>query len=385
MSLLQLKSITIPIENLLLDPNNPRFCKQEADLTESSYFDLEQIQEYTFQLMIKEHAVRELEESIKEKGFTPVDNIFVKKLGQQNYYVVIEGNRRISAVKNLLKKHKEAKKRSDILESEILETLQRIRCMDMTENTTEEIDFVLGLRHHGSIKSWAPLPAAFNIYKKYMDFFCEENNCDNKPEEFVYNPKFAKRVADLYSLKLSDVREKLQTYRAYLQLYSLRPTSDDWKDKFSIIGDTVKNTTLRDFFNFDLRLCTLSDEGSLNFLNLVFGDDQKGLKPVIVGAAAGAGNLRDLAFVIANTSNKEEDIYKRIFDNREDPEIIKGMITTRMKARNWSDSLQDIKEILEKITVGELPKDQLGSADKETLKEIQNLLDKIKKASNIPL
>lgn len=371
---LNLKRVTVDINDLVLDPNNPRFSKHVNELTPDNRIEDKDVQAETLKKMAENFDVDELEKSIRSKGFTPVDNIFVKKLDGK--YLVIEGNRRITAIKMLLLKNAEARRASDAVPAEIITTLNKIDCYDLGDNDDDEIDFILGLRHHGSIKQWSFLPASFNIYKRYMKDLCEEKACDFTEENFEYKVGVAKKIADLYSLKPGDVRDKLRTYRAYLQLIALKPTADH-DHKFSIIGDAIKNTTLRKHFEFDEISCTFSEEGAEKFLDLVYGDAER--EPVIIGAAAGEGNLRDLAYVIEH-GNLEEDVQHRIYELREDPANVKADIRSKLNERTLLAALKTARAELEKIRLGSIQ--SLAEAEKDELEELQKILDKLKRLVN---
>ena len=367
MELLRLQTLKVNIDDLLLDPNNPRFSKHHDELAAEDDFEKESIQAATFEIMLRDHDVSELENSIREKGFTPVDNIFIKEIGTK--YVVVEGNRRITAIKNLLKKHSEVKSKKDKLADEILGTLKEITCVDLSKNTEEEVDFILGLRHHGSIKQWGLLPASFNIYKRYMIEYCKENNCDSSRESFQFKSNLSKKIAQLYSLSPQDVREKLQTYVVYLQLKSLAPDSD-LENKFSIIGDSIKNKKTKEEFGFNSESCSFSDDGADKFLDLVIGDYSSGKNPVILSAAAGDSNLRDFAYVLSETTNYEDDVKTRIYENRGNLADIKAELKTKKSERSISHSLELINEELRKISITEKFK-ELGEGDRELLAKIQ--------------
>jgi hypothetical protein len=372
--ILNLKKINVKINDLLLDPNNPRFSKHQDEITRDDKLDDEEIQEYTFNEMLKptnNFEILELASSIKMKGFVPVDNIFVRKINGK--YLVVEGNRRITAIKLTLQKHKESKK-GDVLPEDILETLSPIDCFDLSDNSSDEIDFVLGLRHHGSIMPWRLLPASFNIYKRYMQELCNEKGCENVLGNFIYEPRIAKMIKELYSLNLAEVRDKLRTYRAYLQLKEITFDPDLTK-KFSIIGDSIKNKTLRSWFEFDIDKCIFSEEGAEKFISLTCV--KEGNEPIITAAAAGSGeNLRDLAYVIDKGTDQDEIA---IIDNREAPSVVKSRVQTENSKINLISSLTLVLKTLKKIEIGDIEDKGLAESEKEMLDQIQEEISKLNK------
>jgi hypothetical protein len=353
---LNLKKLNgIKIDDLILDPNNPRFSKHHRDLTPLENYDLPEVQEETLRLMNnKSFEIDDLISSIKTKGFVNIDNIFVKRLNSK--YLIIEGNRRITAIKNLLKLHADGKIK-DIPE-DIYNTFKKIDCIDLTENKADEVDFVLGLRHHGSIKPWDALPSAFNIYKRYMVDFCKLRSVVNNPDQFEYDTKIAKTIANLYSIKLSEVRDKLKTYRVYLQLYDALYSdfnnNENYKleTKFSMILETITQPALRQFFKFNDITCIFDNEGLDLFINLYFGKNDQ--NPVITEAAAGNSNVRDLAYIVS--TGTEEDI-RQIVEERKDASVVKADIVSERQKRTIDASLLRALNELKEIKIGNDLKD----------------------------
>src|SRR5271166_5270858 len=104
-----LSPIAVSLDDLLLDPNNPRFSElgEELNPVLESRFAEDKIQKNTFENMKDPmFEVAELRETIKTIGFLPMDRIVVRKwAGPQEAatkYVVVEGNRRVAALKWLL-------------------------------------------------------------------------------------------------------------------------------------------------------------------------------------------------------------------------------------------------------------------------------------------
>ena len=65
----------------------------------------------------------------------------------------------------------------------------------MTQNGQSDIDYILGLRHAGSIKSWGLLPSSFNFFKTYMREYCKNHGGNPKDATlFVYAPSIAKTI-----------------------------------------------------------------------------------------------------------------------------------------------------------------------------------------------
>jgi|TARA_Y100000310_G_C20696677_1_gene826197 hypothetical protein len=375
---LKLDKIKLSINDIILDPNNPRFSKHPDDLTLEENLCDEDVQEETFRKMIdtKSFDVFEIEESIKTKGYIPVDNIFVRKVNEK--YVTVEGNRRLSAIKNLLLKNEKGGQL--VLPKEILDSFETLEVFDLTENDQSDIDFILGLRHVGSIKQWGLLPSSYNIFKTYMREYCNENGGDpHDPILFNYDPSIAKIVKKLYSVTLAEIRDKIKSYRAYFQvseeLISRGYEGGFPEEKYSILFDTIKNLSLRTFFQFHDNSSVFDEEGLELFINLIFGDNES--SPVIKSAAAGDSNLRDFAYVIKEGN---QNFIDDIVENRYKPSEVKALIVAERTKKSLLKSLETAFNEMSKIEIGEIS--EIGHSEDEMLTKIIEIVGRIKRASN---
>ena len=97
------RPIKVEISKLVPDPNNPRFTTSEDDqVTPTKTLD-KAITGETFRRMCPNdgdpYRIEDLCRSIKENRWQPVDAMFVRKLaGAEDRYVVLAGNRRLTAI-----------------------------------------------------------------------------------------------------------------------------------------------------------------------------------------------------------------------------------------------------------------------------------------------
>ncbi len=93
-----LTPITVQLDEILLDPNNPRFAElgQELEAIPEARFAEPRVQQQAYDRMkTPRFDVAELRDTIKNLGFLPMDRIVVRKwrAGPQDTvrYVVVEG------------------------------------------------------------------------------------------------------------------------------------------------------------------------------------------------------------------------------------------------------------------------------------------------------
>ncbi|MCP4108236.1 MAG: hypothetical protein GY749_22275 [Desulfobacteraceae bacterium] len=91
------------IDNLFLDPNNPRFvCPEWEYISEDNIMKLA-VQDTVTGKLISGFGIEKLASNIKINGFLKIDRVIVKKInGTEDKYVVLEGNRRISTSSYIL-------------------------------------------------------------------------------------------------------------------------------------------------------------------------------------------------------------------------------------------------------------------------------------------
>ena len=97
-----LTPLKVKLDQLLLDPNNPRFAElgEKIDQVPENRFAEDKVQKAAFDKMkTPKFNVTELRDTIKELGFLPMDRIVVRLWrgsDEPKQYVVIEGNRRVT-------------------------------------------------------------------------------------------------------------------------------------------------------------------------------------------------------------------------------------------------------------------------------------------------
>lgn len=252
-----LQEMQVPIEKLLLDPNNPRFISSLTESIKVPDSDIEDKQEQTLRRFSRNQTAEDpdfdvtnifdLYESMCRIGFIGVDKIVVRPIEGNNKYLVLEGNRRIATVKSILRDYEKKlppldrpSKRKTV--ESLLSSFKVITAMllDIDGLSKEQIDhkiaILLGIRHHGSLLPWDLLPRAFNIYTEYME---EEPQKDT----FEYVNIKARAVAERLCIQTADVTVALRTYVAYLQLRETFPVIRD--NHYSLVESGIQDKRLR--------------------------------------------------------------------------------------------------------------------------------------------
>ncbi len=199
------KKVSIEVTELLFDPQNPRLPRQLQGVKNEK-----KIIEY----MVGYESVTDLMESIAETGYSDAEPLLIVKNSSEKF-VVVEGNRRLAAVK-LLNNPQLSELRKNIIK-EIVENArisapQKIPCI-LYEKRESILDY-LGYRHITGVKDWGALEKA-----RYLDQLYTVHIA-NTDTENIYK-KLAKMIGSKASyLKNLHMALKLYEYandEAYFQ------------------------------------------------------------------------------------------------------------------------------------------------------------------------
>jgi hypothetical protein len=168
-----LSPIDLTLDQLLLDPNNPRFAEQgqiDESVPETRIAEDRVQRDALERMKATRFDVTELRDTIKAVGYLPVDRIVVRpwgridgKEGLSNKFVVVEGNRRIAALKWLIQLHETGR---DTLTNDQIKNFTHIPALILDEaKAPESIRLIIpGLRHVSGIKEWGAYQKAKAVY-----------------------------------------------------------------------------------------------------------------------------------------------------------------------------------------------------------------------------
>ena len=264
-----LKPIDIAIDDLVLDPNNPRFASDFAlpekipddQLVQAGHKVLERYSLGGADGDESSTSTEDLRDSMLRMGYVAIDRVVVRQIKNTDKYLVIEGNRRISTVKNLLSELEKKDLNDQQLANieEHAESFRVIPCKLIDEEGKSEsevnhmVSLILGIRHHGSLLEWEPLPRAYNIYNEYMGLFEDPN------QPFRRDHSKIDEIASRLSISKVKVRSALQIYIAYLQLSDAIPGVKS--RHFSLIEAVISSTPLKSrYINQDPNTYEIDDD-----------------------------------------------------------------------------------------------------------------------------
>lgn len=223
------------IKNLYLDPNNYRFIdnKDYIQVPDERLLD-NNIQERTKKFIEGKNQsnIKDLLDSFQANGFLDVDVIQVKNLGNNNY-LVLEGNRRVTALKYLNDRYK-ANHDIGKLDPSIF-TKTPFEVHDADDKAKHQV--IMGLKHINGNKKWPALNQAQLVYD-----IVEGYDVASDGESFAQS-----------SLGIS--KAKVKRYIRVLKLINFYKQSD-YEDNFdtemySIFEEIIKKPIIKQWIGFD--------------------------------------------------------------------------------------------------------------------------------------
>ncbi|MDJ0046877.1 AAA family ATPase [Pantoea ananatis] len=243
------------LKNLFLDPNNYRFVDNDEHkfVPEKDIMD-PVIQKRTRNFIegVRQENIKDLILSFKANGFLDVDVIQVKDLGNNNY-LVLEGNRRVTALKFLFESYE---KGNDIgkLDPNIFKSVP----FEIHDNDdVEKHLIIMGLKHISGNKKWS----TFNQSKLLYDFL---KPYENKGRDEYLN-KEDELVNSLGILK-TRLRSMLRVYNLILAYKQSEYGEQFEPNMFGIFEEIIKKPVLKSWLEWNDNGYYARNEVNLNRL-----------------------------------------------------------------------------------------------------------------------
>lgn len=218
------------VDALFLDPTNPRLGRRvaEATLSQSKVLDA-----------MKDWTLEELAVSFAESGFWPQEALIVvsEQLYGEERLVVVEGNRRLAALKTLKAaldgtvKGRTWIELAERLPADFFDAVPYIKV-----ESRQQVSAYLGFRHVTGIKEWKPAEKA-----EYIAKLIEE-------EGLTYD-----QVRRKIGSKMPTVRQHYIAYRLLLQMETREEINlDAVEGKFSVLYLSLRTTGVRKYLSVDI-------------------------------------------------------------------------------------------------------------------------------------
>jgi hypothetical protein len=225
----------IAVDKLLFDPGNPRFGGKSESLTLS---EIEKQQDWVQKLLEGDpHWALRLLESFKKNGFIRYEPLVVRQMDGK--YVVIEGNRRLAAVRHIV-----ANKEGSF-PAEIVAKFKKIPVLifhqEEDQSHIQAMRVYLGVRHLFGFKDW---PA-----QSKATFLDEQVKSGDDLERTVDELGITKNAVKRYLIPYRVIRKAKQ---------HLKGISDQ---EFWTLGEALTRSAIPEYIELEVNPDTLDVEG----------------------------------------------------------------------------------------------------------------------------
>ena len=339
----------LPIEKLLLDPNNYRIRgEQNYKYIEDKNASNIMVQKRVLKTLKGDNssAIKDLLDSFKENGYLKIDNIIVRKVDKKDAYIVVEGNRRVATLKVLKELYDDGMEIGN-LDPDIFDHMDVV-VYDMEDKGYE---ILMGLRHVSGIKEWGDYEQSELI--------------SNLARKYKMSPR---EISESLGLGIQKVKRRLNTYYA-MEIFRDDPDYGEYfvPNKFSsVFYEIMGKPNIRDqWLGWNEELNTFTNKDNMRrlfaWLSPEENDDGEMLDPIIT--------KRDEIRVLADFI-MDEDALTSLEESRS---------VGAAKEESQVYSKEEFKKSLKQVT-GTLSKLNLGSLTdltKEDKKVINEMLAKM--------
>jgi hypothetical protein len=349
----------LPINQLLLDPNNFRF----QDEPEYVHADSERLAEVSVQQRaakrIRAEGVLELKNSIISNGFLAVERLVVRPYrevdGQAPLYLVLEGNRRLAALRWIQEDHDAGV----AVPEAVLDVTKAVPVIIIESGDDEGIYLaIMGVRHVGGIKQWGGYQRA-----KLVADLRDQHGYDTAD------------VADRLGMTKHEVNRRYRAFKALQQMEE----DEDFGDHataamYPIFHEAVSLPAVRVWLNWsDADMQFANDEEVRQFYDLITASEAEGSDevserqdPKITSYA----QVRDLRAILSNGESK-----RILLDPSRSFSDALGIAKAEELSRGWRVQVSEAIGAL--ASIGALDLAGLGEADVEVIKRLNEISGKV--------
>lgn len=287
-------STEIPVDQLHFDPENPRFPIEVASGPTDALIER----------FIRDERLAEIIGSIADQGYFQGEPLLVVQTGT-DHYEVIEGNRRLAALKLLTKEYAAPENRPSIVDAVESAANRPSPVPCLVFSNRDQILRYLGFRHITGIKSWSSLQKARYLKQMREKFFANESEADQLVKLAREIGSRADYVGQmLAALALYDRAERQN-------FYDIKGFNPD-EVEFSVLATALSYTNICEYVGLDSRQDIVgrrvSDDNLKNVIDWLFATrDQRS----VIGESR---NLKKLAAVVASPDATASLVVSRNLD-----------------------------------------------------------------------
>lgn len=344
----------IALDQLLLDPNNYRLQEASGYVSvPAERFQLDQVQKTTLQ-RLQQESLKELQKSIVSNGFLPIERIVVTPYEHDDkLFLVIEGNRRVAALKSL----REQFRAGIDIPARVVSVFDAVPCIVFDHDA--EFPFfketLMGVRHVGGIKEWGGYQRA----KLIVD------------------------LADVHSLELVEIAERLglsvqevnRRYRAFKAFQQMEQNEEyaEYADpsKYPLFHEAMSLPAVRSWLAWnDQEKRFENSEAEDQFFQLISPQKNEDTGRVSDPKLRTYADVRELKRILPNSEAKSLLL--------DDSRSFLDALTIARKdelSRKWKSEVSEAAAALENISALEVR--HLRQDDVDAIKNLREMADQV--------
>ena len=284
----------IDIDNILLDPNNPRFFDiEDHQRVDSERYTENIVQEMALNKLLgnKTFDIVQLKDSLKVNGYVPLEKVVVRQYDTK-YALVIEGNRRIAAIKSVINDYF---KGIVIIDEEVIKSLEKIEVLVLEveaagENINQTWDelIIQGIRHISGTKEWG-------AYQKARFIVSLKDQYDKDFSTISSSLGLGPRVTTRYYKTFKALKQMMddETYGEFA-----RPSL------FTHFEEMIKSPNIKEWLGWDVEKCVFCDSENLEIMHSLISetinDDGEAIEPKLPAHT----DVRNFSRIIHNKKAK---------------------------------------------------------------------------------
>lgn len=342
----------LPVSSLLLDPNNFRYQDESGFVTaDERRFHEESVQDRAFRRLRRE-GLADLKRSILTNGFLPIERLVVRPYdASPDKYVVVEGNRRLAALRWIQEDHDAGVE----ISPHLLSVLNAVPVVMMPSGEDESLYLsIMGIRHVGGIRQWGGYQRA-----KLITELRDRHGLE------------AGEVAERLGLSTQEVNRRYRAFKALGQMQT-NPEYGEHSDPamYALFHEAIAIPIVRQWLGWNEAISQFENEEELNQFYELIAPSESEDRPTRPPKLTSFGQVRQLRIIL----NVPEARRVLLNPDRDFDEAL-GIAKAEELSHSWGTQVAETLAALKAIGWNELgqmrPEDL---AEVKALREVVNQL-----------
>lgn len=342
---------SVSVGNLLLDPNNYRFqdAKDFVPASEGRFAEVS-VQSKAF-ARLRDEGLAELKNSILHNGFLPFERIVVREF-EGDKHLVLEGNRRVAALKWIAQDHEAGVDLSADV-ARVLEAVPVIVVSNLQDDPALPLS-LMGVRHVGGIRQWGGYQRA-KLVTELRDTFGLDTG----------------EVAARLGMTAHEVNRRYRAYKALQQMMSDEEYADvSEPEMYPLFHEAVSGSAVKEWLGWNEELLRFQNADALRqFYSLITPKqvEEGADRPAKITTYQGVRDLREILPV--------PEARRRLLDTEASYSDALALAKADDLARSWVTQVAEAVAALK--SVGALELKRLPAEDLQSIKELATLSEEL--------